>query len=178
MSRTSQRPVPAPLDLTVLRGWLVGRLPEEWFTGPVEVVVDRDEITVVGPLADPEVEADADLHSARRGRATAFREQTRAERIAIAQALEAETQRAVSWGVTVGPERFLFTNQAVPVMTRLRQPERQVLDTLVASGVARSRADAVAWCVRLVGQHAEEWLADLTAALGAVEDVRAAGPTV
>lgn len=144
----------------------------------MEVLVDRDEITVVGALADPDVAVDADLDSARRGRAAAFREQTRSDRIAIARALETETGRSVSWGVTVGSERFLFTSQAVPVMTRLRQPERQVLDTLVASGVARSRADAVAWCVRLVGQHTEEWLADLTAALGAVEDVRAAGPAV
>jgi hypothetical protein len=178
MTRTSQRPAPPPLDLDVLRGWLAGRLPEAWFTDPVEVVVDRDEITVVGQLADPEVDAGADLDSARRGRATAFREQTRAERMAIARSLEAETGRSVSWGVTVGAERFLFTNQAVPVMTRLRQPERQVLDTLVASGVARSRADALAWCVRLVAQHTDDWLAELTAALGAVEKARAAGPDV
>ena len=46
-------------------------------------------------------------------------------------------------------------------MTRLRQPERIVLDTLVDSGVARSRSDALAWAVRLVGQHADEWLGEL-----------------
>ena len=43
-------------------------------------------------------------------------------------------------------------------MTRLRQPQRLVLDTLVDAGVARSRSDALAWCVRLVGQHEEDWL--------------------
>ena len=46
-------------------------------------------------------------------------------------------------------------------MTRLRQPQRQVLDTLVDAGVARSRADALAWCVRLVGQHEDDWLGEL-----------------
>jgi hypothetical protein len=78
--------------------------------------------------------------------------------------------------VTVGDERVLFTHLAAPVMTRLRQPERQVLDTLVASGVARSRADALAWCVRLVGQHTDTWLTELREALSAVERVRATGP--
>ena len=61
-------------------------------------------------------------------------------------------------------------------MTRLRQPERQVLDTLVEGGVARSRSDALAWCVRLVGKNTETWLADIREALQAVEKARAAGP--
>ena len=57
-------------------------------------------------------------------------------------------------------------------MTRLRQPERRVLDTLVDSGVARSRADALAWCVKLVASHTDEWLEDLRSAMEAVEQVR------
>jgi hypothetical protein len=61
-------------------------------------------------------------------------------------------------------------------MTRLRQPQRQVLDTLVEAGVARSRADALAWCVRLVGQHEGDWLAELREAMTAVDDVRQKGP--
>jgi len=178
MKRNHQRSAPRTLDLNTLRGWLTGRLPEDWFTAAPEVTVDRDEITIIGALADPAVDADADLEAARRGRVTAFREKTRDERIAIAQTLEADTGRAVAWGVEIGDEQVLFTHQAVPVMTRLRQPERQVLDTLVAGGVARSRADALAWCVRLVGQHTEDWLAELTSALSAVEEVKAAGPSV
>jgi len=63
-------------------------------------------------------------------------------------------------------------------MTRLRQSERVVLDTLVESGVARSRADALAWCVRLVGANVDDWLEDLKGALSAVEDVRQAGPSL
>jgi hypothetical protein len=61
-------------------------------------------------------------------------------------------------------------------MTRLRQSERQVLDTLVDGGVARSRSDALAWCVRLVGANSGTWLADLRAALRTVEQVRGEGP--
>ena len=51
-----------------------------------------------------------------------------------------------------GDTSELFTPASVPVMTRLRQPERIVLDTLVDAGVARSRSDALAWAVRLVGR--------------------------
>jgi Arc/MetJ-type ribon-helix-helix transcriptional regulator len=82
----------------------------------------------------------------------------------------------VSWGLRVGDLEELWTHVAAPVMTRLRQPQRQVLDTLVEAGVARSRSDALAWCVRLVGQHEEDWLAELREAMTAVEDVRRKGP--
>ena len=61
-------------------------------------------------------------------------------------------------------------------MTRLRQPERQVLDTLVDAGVARSRSDALAWSVKLVGEHADEWLGKLRDAMRNVDDLRAEGP--
>jgi hypothetical protein len=61
-------------------------------------------------------------------------------------------------------------------MTRLRQPERQVLDTLIAGGVARSRSEALAWCVRLVQRHTDDWLAELRDSLEHVQRVRAQGP--
>jgi hypothetical protein len=83
----------------------------------------------------------------------------------------------VSWGVETGGETTLFTTVALPTMTRLRFAERRILDTLVEAGVARSRADALGWCVRLVGRHQADWLADLREALGSVEKVRAEGPT-
>jgi len=51
-----------------------------------------------------------------------------------------------------------------------------VLDTLVDAGVARSRSEALAWCVRLVGQHEEEWLAELREAMTHVAEVRTKGP--
>ena len=70
----------------------------------------------------------------------------------------------------------MFTHLAVPAMTRLRLPEREVLDALVDSGVARSRAHALAWCVRLVQQNQGEWLKELKAAIEQVGAVRQQGP--
>jgi hypothetical protein len=113
---------------------------------------------------------------AARGRAKSFREDTRERRIEIARELEHLSGRKVSWGVRVGETEMLFTHLAAPVMTRLRQPERRVLDTLVDAGVARSRSEALAWCVRLVGEKSDTWLADLREALQHVEEVRKKGP--
>jgi hypothetical protein len=164
-------------DPAEIRGWLTGRLPQ-WFDGAPEVVVDRDEITIIGTLPTENIATDdTERAAARRGAAKRFREDTRDHRVTIARELEARYNRAVAWGVEVDAERFLFTHHAAPVMTRLRQPERQVLDTLVAGGVARSRADALAWCVKLVNQHTSDWLAELDDALTAVDRVRAEGPS-
>ena len=162
-----------------IRGWLAGRLPQDLYAGPVEVTVDRDEITVVGTLAVPataEGASEAEQAAAVSGRIREFRERTRDQRIAIARELEHKTGRKVAWGVQVGDRRELFTTLSVPVMTRLRQPERQVLDTLVDAGVARSRSEALAWCVKLVGKNADGWLGDLRQAMEEVSRVRAEGP--
>lgn len=158
--------------------WFAGRVPEDWFDGDPTVVVDREEITVIGKLAEPTGTQESGART--EGRAARFREETRSERMRIADEAQDRYGRKVSWGVDVasedGTERILFTHIAVPVMTRLRQPERQVLDTLVDAGVARSRSDALAWSVRLVGEHTEEWLAKLRDAMSAVDDLRAQGP--
>jgi hypothetical protein len=168
-----------------VRGWFTGRLPEGWFAGEgntgstVEVVVDREEITVVGRLPAPSVGADAspaERAAAVEGKVKGFREDTRDRRIAIAREAEHRFGRKVAWGVECDDVRVLFTHLSVPVMTRLRQPQRRVLDTLVDAGVARSRSEALAWCVRLVGKHAEEWLTELRSAMEQVDKVRAQGP--
>src|SRR3954452_19048017 len=162
-----------------IRGWFTGRLPQEWFTGPVQVTVDREEILVVGTLAAPEVggdASDAERAAAVDGRVKAFREDTRDRRIGIAREAEHRFGRKVAWGVECGGRRALFTHLSVPVMTRLRQPERQVLDTLVEAGVARSRSEALAWAVRLVAEHEGEWIQQLRDALVAVQEARRAGP--
>jgi hypothetical protein len=162
-----------------LRAWFAGRLPAGWYSAAPEVRVDREEITIVGMLAAPDVTAsasDAEAAAAADGRTRRFREETREHRIEIAREAEHRFGRKVSWGVQWGARKVMFTTFSVPVMTRLRQPERLVLDTLVDAGVARSRSDALAWCVRLVGQHQDSWLADLRAALRKVEQVRGEGP--
>lgn len=165
-------------EVEKVRGWLTGRLPDDWFDGPVEVTIDREEITVVGRIPEPDTgeASDVERDAAASSRISAFREQTRERRIDIASDLEHRSGRKVAWGVRCGERTQMFTRLAAPAMTRLRQPERQVLDTLVDAGVARSRSEALAWCVKLVGKNADTWLSDLREALSHVDEVRAAGP--
>ncbi|MFJ8212234.1 hypothetical protein [Streptomyces sp. NPDC096033] len=146
-----------------LRAWFAERLPVDVYESLVSVTVDREEITVVGAVPASESVKE-------------FRERTREQRMEVAREAEELYRRKVAWGAKSGEETVLFTHLAVPVMTRLRQSERQVLDTLVAGGVARSRADALAWCVRLVGENTDEWLRELRESLDKVRQVRAQGP--
>ena len=166
---------PPPVERNEVAGWFTGRLPDAWFTGPVELTIDRDEITVVGTLAEPE-SGEGDQAAARAGRIARFREETRQQRMAIADAAQERYGRSVAWGATCGDTREVFTSLSTPVMTRLRQAERLVLDTLVDAGVARSRSEGLAWAVRLVGQHADDWLAELRRAMESVDEVRRRGP--
>jgi hypothetical protein len=162
-----------------ISAWFAGRLPAEWIATAPKISVDREEITVVLRIPAVELGADASeeaVQEAAAGRMSAWREETRKERMAIASEAQRRFDRTVSWGAAIGLHEAMFTHLAVPVMTRLRQPQRQVLDTLVAGGVARSRSEALAWCVRLVSQHSEEWLADLRAAMSSVDEVRKKGP--
>jgi hypothetical protein len=164
-----------------LEGWLAGRLPDGWFTGTPEVTVDREEILVLGELAapaTPEGADDAARAAAAAGRIERFREETRGERMEVARQAEHRYGRKVAWGARIGETTEWFTTLSVPVMTRLRQPERMVLDTLVDAGVARSRSDALAWAVALVGEHAGTWLADLRGAMSAVDELRTQGPVL
>ncbi len=177
-----------------ISAWVQARLPDEWKTvGTPAITIDRDEITIVVALEAPDPGAtdenrDADRHAdgdmaaiaaqAAAGHAARFRDETRDRRMAVAREAEHRFERKIAWGVAIGGSTTLFTHLAVPVMTRLRQPERLVLDTLVAANVARSRADALAWCVRLVGTHADEWLNELRTALHDVDRLRANGPSL
>jgi hypothetical protein len=163
-----------------LQGWFAGRLPAEWFVGAPDVRADREEILVVGTLSDPELPKGSTPEAAaaaRIARIDGFREDTRERRMRIAEEAQHRFGRRVSWGAECGDVRKLFTTVSVPAMTRLRMPERRVLDTLVDAGVARSRSHALAWCVRLVADRQDEWLKDLRDALTHVEKVRGAGPT-
>jgi hypothetical protein len=163
-----------------LAGWFAGRLPDDWFAGAPDVSIDREEILVVGEIADVDLSPDATdaaRAAARTSRVERFRDETRGERMAIAEDAQHRFRRIVSWGVRIAGETHHFTTASVPVMTRLRQPERRVLDTLVEAGVARSRSDALAWCVKLVGENEAAWIGNLRDALRAVEDARRAGPS-
>jgi hypothetical protein len=162
-----------------IRAWVAGRLPADWLEGDPDITADREEITIILPIAAPRVPegaSEADRAAAVDGRGRRFREESRDRRIEIASEAEHLFRRKVSWGVACAGRTVMFTTLSVPVMTRLRQPERMVLDTLVEAGVARSRSDALAWCARLVGDHEDSWLAELRAAVQAVEQVRRSGP--
>jgi hypothetical protein len=159
-----------------LQGWFAGRIPAEWFTGGPEVTADGFEILIVGTIPDVEGVAESGLEAAREGRIRQFREDTREARIKIAREAERRFRRKVSWGVRIADQEELFTTASVPIMTRLRMPDRQILDTLVEAGVARSRSHALAWCVRLVAQNESDWISKLKEALGAVQAARAQGP--
>ncbi|HTX01732.1 MAG TPA: hypothetical protein VMD59_23315 [Acidimicrobiales bacterium] len=158
-----------------MRDWFAGRLDPSWFVEQVEVLEDPDEVLVIGRLAvPPPGEGGESLREA--GAIGAFREATRERRMAIAREAEHLFGRQISWGARCGGTRTLFTTLSVPVMTRLRLTERSVLDTLVEAGVARSRSDALAWCVRLVESHESEWLGELREALVGVRRLRHEGP--
>ena len=159
--------------------WFTGRLPERLVRRARRAVtVDREEIIVTGELPPVEGRRAGGRERARRpqGRIQRFREDTRDARMTIADEAEARYGRKVAWGASIGETRVLFTHLAVPVMTRLRQDERRVLDTLVDAGVARSRSEALSWCVTLVGEHTDEWLAGLRDAMSEVDKLRAEGP--
>lgn len=166
--------------METLTAWLTGRLPDDWFDGAPEMTVDKEEIAIVGRLTPPDLTADGDIpahRAAEQGRIKRFREDTRERRMQIDSEAQHHFGRSIAWGAQCGETRQVFTNMSVPVMTRLRQPDRVVLDTLVDAGVARSRSDALAWCVRLVGQHESDWLQSMKDALVGVQQARAAGPS-
>ncbi|TMG04627.1 MAG: hypothetical protein E6I06_13190 [Chloroflexi bacterium] len=162
-----------------VRAWFASRVPGGWFVAPPEVTEDGEEILVVGTLPDVELAkgtAGDGRAAARNARIQRFREETRDERIRIAREAERRFERKVAWGARCGDELKVFTTLSVPVMTRLRMSERTILDTLVAGGVARSRSEALAWCVRLVGMHQADWIQGLRDALVKVDEVRSKGP--
>ena len=164
------------MEQSEIRGWIVGRVPEEWYDGAPDVLVDRDEIVVIGRLPDITQQDGVDLASARAGRLKQHRETTRGARMRIAQEAQQKFGRQLSWGARIADEGHLFTHLSIPAMTRLRIRERQLLDALVDAGVARSRSHALAWCVRLVAEHQGDWIRDLKDAMSRVDEVRDQGP--
>lgn len=167
--------------MSEIEKFLSDRIPADWFESPAEIISDRDEILVTGKLPDTSPSDDSDDDAVKLARAQAvneFREATRDERMAIAEEAETLFGRKVSWGAGVGDQRVLFTHLGVPVMSRLRLPEREALDTLVTAGVARNRSDALAWCVKFVRKDQADWLKELQSAFTEVEKVRSSGPSI
>jgi len=172
--RRAEPPAASTADLAA---WFAGSLPDDWFVEPVTVIFDRDEIQVVGQLAAPQVDSDSPTAVAEEARIEQHREDTREQRMAVADRAQHKFGRIVSWGARCGDTEHLFTTASSPAMTRLHLEQRQILDTLIDAGVARSRSDALAWCVNLVAENESEWIGNLRAALEAVEKAREQGPS-
>ncbi len=171
-------PAPPAVSPDTIRTWFTKEIPQRWVHTAPDVDVDRDEIVVVVTLACPDTDPDvAGAAEATQQQAILeFRESTRDERVAIATRAEALYRRQVSWVARCGDTMVPFTTLSVPVMTRLRMEQRVVLDTLIAAGVARSRSEAVSWCVQLVAQHEGDWINDLQDAIDRVDELRRRGP--
>ncbi len=167
---------PPALTIEEARAWFAGNLSDDWFSDPISVKLDREEIIVTGRLALPKLEDGDDADLAARARIGAFREQTREQRMEIADRAQAGFLRHVTWAAECGDVSTVFTSASVPVMTRLDMDERAVLDTLIDAGVARSRSEAVAWCVQLVGENEADWIGSLREAMEGIAAVRDQGP--
>lgn len=178
--RRSAEQVPSgPEQERLIGAWFSGRVPEGWFEGSPTIEIDGDEILVVGALPPPQLAETAgedEVRVAEQARISGFREETRGARVRIAEEAQPAFMRTVSWGAECGGSRVHFTTAGVPAMTRLGMRDRRVLDTLIDAGVAGSRSQALAWCVRLVGQHEAEWIDELRGAMAKVQEVRNRGP--
>ena len=89
-------------ELGSIKGWFAGRLPDGWFTG-VDVAVEDDQIVVIGNLAEINVgSTPEEKEGAAAGRIARFREETRGQRIGIAQEAEERFHKYVTWGAKLG----------------------------------------------------------------------------
>lgn len=152
-----------------LQSLVANRLPPELATQPPIIRHYPDELVIVlqlEPGAAGEEPTGVQQFIARR------REETRALRMKLARELERATGLAVAWGMRVGEVEALFTSRTAPVMSRLGRMEREVLDTLVAAGVADTRSSALAYTVRAFAAEHAEWLGEVRHAIAEVERVR------
>jgi hypothetical protein len=163
------------LNTQEIQRWLQERLPAQLLAGTPEVSVYDDEVVLLLPIATDSAEAAAgdDTREAGLRQIGRRREETRRLRIQIAQELQEIVGRPVAWGMRVGDTSALFTTRSAPVMTRLGRAERDVLDTLVAAGVADTRSSALAYTVRAFAAEHADWLAEVRTAIEQVDQVRA-----
>ena len=168
---------PTSTTTNELSAWFTGSLPDGWFSEPIAIRFDRDEIIVTGTLPTPDLGDNPSIEIAEQARIETFREETRDQRMGIAERAQATFRRKVSWATTCGGSSSEYTVANVPVMTRLPMGDRATLDTLIDAGVARSRSEAMAWCVRLVADNETDWLDELRSAMSAVDEARTKGPT-
>ena len=177
--RSASPPPSGPEQERLIGAWFAGRVPGTWFAESPTIGIDSDEIQVVGKLAPPQLPEGAgedEVRVAEQARISGFREETRGARIRIADEAQPAFRRVVSWGARVRELPRAVHDGRGAGHDPARMDDRQALDTLIDAGVARSRSEALAWCVRLVAQHEAEWIGELRQAMSAVEEVRNKGP--
>lgn len=163
-----------PLNIDELQSWLQSRFPAQLLSAPPEITLYDDEAVVILPIDAP---LDAALAGEERRRAEQQlifrqREETRPLRMQLARDVQEVVGRPVSWGMRAGESEVLFTTRSAPVMTRLDRFEREVLDTLIAAGIAETRSSALAYLVRAFAMEHGQWLAEVREAIAQVERIR------
>jgi hypothetical protein len=154
-----------------LQSWVAQQLPPIVNHRPPEVRQYTDELVLVLHVAPPAA-SEGEPSEAIQELTARLRNETRALRMKIAGELERTLGLPVAWGMRVGDLETLFTTRTVPVMTRLGRAERDVLDTLVAAGVADTRSSALAYTVRAFAAEHGAWLAEVREAIAEVDRVR------
>jgi len=163
------------VNINELQSWLQERAPANLLAGPPEITIYDDEAVIVLPLVTAELNdalTDEELRAIERSLIAQRREETRPWRIKQARELQSKLGRSVAWGMRAGASETLFSTRSVPVMTRLGRTERDVLDTLVAAGVADTRSAALAYAVRAFAAEHTDWLDEVREAIAQVDQVR------
>ncbi len=157
-----------------LQAWLAARLPAALMAAQPDIQVYPDEVVLMLHLSDATLPASSgeQQRNAELDFISQQRENSRPMRMKLARQLQKRLGKTVSWGMQVGESSVLFTTRTTPVMTRLGRAEREVLDTLVAAGVAETRSSALAYTVRTFAFEHADWLAEVREAIEQVEQVR------
>jgi hypothetical protein len=164
------------VNINELQHWVQERAPANLLAGPPDIAIYDDEAVIVLPIVLEEPDAtltDEERRAAERTVIARRREETRPWRMKLARELQPKLGRSVAWGMRAGESETLFSTRSVPVMTRLGRTERDVLDTLVAAGVADTRSAALAYAVRAFAAEHADWLDEVREAIAHVDQVRA-----
>lgn len=155
-----------------LHHWLHERLPAALMAAPPEIAPYDDELVVMLTLAAELPEGGEARREAAEQTITRLREETRTLRMRLARELQSRSGLPVAWGMRLAEFEVLFTTRSAPVMTRLGRAERDVLDLLVASGIADTRSAALSYIVRVFAHEHADWLAEARHAVLQIARVR------
>ncbi|MCG8351634.1 MAG: hypothetical protein MI924_28030 [Chloroflexales bacterium] len=161
------------MQVEELQQWLQSKLPATLTAMPPRIKIYSDEVVIVlYPNEAPMPDDSIDQRSAEQALIAYQRELTRSLRMRLADEIQKKLRLPVAWGMRIGESEVLFTTRTIPVMTRLGRIERDVLDTLVAAGVAETRSSALAYTVRAFAAEHADWLAEVSQVIEQVRQVR------